>query len=145
MSTRIALDSSTVAALFFKDPMSERVEQAITNYDQLHTLDLAYAEVGNVAWKRVHLFKEDTIHVSKSLDMALQFIQDNCDVSPCSNYLKEALTIAIDNGITIYDSLFLTLARHFKTRLLTVDEKLHDKISESKKMADLIALPQTRS
>ncbi|AHC52504.1 hypothetical protein SUSAZ_05430 [Sulfolobus acidocaldarius SUSAZ] len=48
------LDSSTIASVFFKDSFSERVRNLISSkiHEGCRTLDSAYAEVANVAWKR---------------------------------------------------------------------------------------------
>lgn len=143
MPTRIVLDSTAIAALFFKDPFSEKIAKTITNYEEFHTLDFAYAEIGNVAWKRVHIFREDRDGVMRSLDMSSKFIEDNCDVIPSNKHLQDALRIALDNEITVYDALFLAVVKHFKTTLLTTDEKLYRKVKESKKIADLLTLPST--
>ena len=141
MPTRIMLDSNIIAALYFKDPFSERVERTVANYDELHTLDLAYSEVGNVAWKRVCIFKEDAALISKSLDLAAKFIQNNCNISSSGDYLIDALHIGLDNRITIYDSLYLMVAMHLKIKLLTADEELYRKVHRLKKMENLVTLP----
>ena len=57
MSDKIILDSSLIAAIFFKEEASERAERAVENCD-LITVDLAAAEVANVSWKRVVFFNE---------------------------------------------------------------------------------------
>jgi len=38
MPTSIALDSMAVAALFFKDPYSQRVDEALEKYEKFHTV-----------------------------------------------------------------------------------------------------------
>jgi predicted nucleic acid-binding protein len=57
MQDRAILDSSVIAAIFFKEDSSEKAEMAAENY-KLITVDLAIAEVANVAWKRVMFFDE---------------------------------------------------------------------------------------
>jgi predicted nucleic acid-binding protein len=54
MPGKMALDSCAIAAMFFKEEASERALKAATESDMI-TLELAFAEVGNVAWKRVAL------------------------------------------------------------------------------------------
>ena len=69
MPDRVILDSSVIAAIFFKEESSARAERAAENY-QLITVNLAFAEVANVAWKRVALFNESKkISVSSSEDL----------------------------------------------------------------------------
>ena len=55
MRDRVILDSSVIAAIFFKEEASERVEEALRDY-KLITVNIAIEEVANVAWKRVVFF-----------------------------------------------------------------------------------------
>lgn len=137
------LDSTAIAAIFFPDPLSERIEQALVQYDEFHTVDLAYAEVGNVAWKRVRIFKEDRAHTVKSLKAALEFIQNDCKVVESKDVLQQALTFGLDNDITTYDAIFVVAANRLKTKVLSADEKLFRKmrLQKSKKVRNLVMLP----
>jgi predicted nucleic acid-binding protein len=142
MSSEIILDSSAVSALFFRDPYSDRVEAALKKFDGFVTLDLAFVEVGNVAWKRTSLFKEDYATNSKALSAATEFIVSACRVIESREMLPEALEVAVKHGIPIYDALFLALASGTGTRLLTTDEKLHQKASGIQELKNLTLLPQ---
>jgi len=55
MRDSVILDSSVIAAIFFKEEASERVEEALRDY-KLITVNIAIEEVANVAWKRVVFF-----------------------------------------------------------------------------------------
>ena len=48
MQNKVVLDSSVIAAIFFKEEASERSERVVENYN-LITIDVAVAEVANVA------------------------------------------------------------------------------------------------
>ena len=141
MPTEVALDSTAVSALFFRDPYSERVEVALKKFDEFRTLDLAFAEVGNVAWKRINLFKEDYATSSRALSAAADFITTVCRVSESREILPKALEVGVKYDIPIYDALFLVLADNAKTRLLTTDEKLHRKASKTEALKNLTLLP----
>ena len=52
MRDSVILDSSVIAAIFFKEEASERAEEALGDY-KLITVSIAIEEVANVAWKRV--------------------------------------------------------------------------------------------
>jgi len=52
MRDSVILDSSVIAAIFFKEEASERAEEALRDY-KLITVSIAIEEVANVAWKRV--------------------------------------------------------------------------------------------
>lgn len=57
MPPRAVLDSSVLAAMFFREASSSRALKCASECDPV-TLDLAMAEVGNVAWKPVLFFGE---------------------------------------------------------------------------------------
>ena len=51
MLDNVVLDSCIIAAIFFPEAISERAIEIVENHD-CTTVDLAYIEVANVAWKR---------------------------------------------------------------------------------------------
>ena len=55
MRDRAVLDSGVIFALYFEVDASEMAVRAANEYSPI-TLDLAVAEVGNSAWKRVAFF-----------------------------------------------------------------------------------------
>jgi len=63
MPDEVVLDSSVIEAMFFKEDASMRALDAAAKSD-LITLDLAIAEVGNMAWKQVVLCGADKIRRS---------------------------------------------------------------------------------
>ena len=135
------LDSTAIAALFFKDPYSERVEQTIERYEPLYTLDLAYAEVANVGWKRVRFFGEQFDTNLRALELAADFVQNACSVIEARGLIKDALKVGVDEKIAVYDSLFLVTAKTNATKVLTTDERLHAKVQASKELRGLTFLP----
>jgi predicted nucleic acid-binding protein len=135
------LDSTAIAALFFKDPYSERVEETIKKYEVLYTLDLAYSEVANVGWKRVRFFGEQFDTNLHALELATDFMQNACNVLEASGFVNDALKVGVDEKIAVYDSLFLVTAKRNATRVLTTDEKLHAKVQASKELGGLTLLP----
>ena len=142
MADSVVLDSSLIAALFFKDPHSDLAEEALQEFKTYHTLDLAFAEVGNVAWKRVYLFNEEYNITAQALEKAADFIASICQVAPSRDYLKEAFDVGVKEGLTVYDSLFISQAKRLKTTLLTVDSELHRKAEASKNLRGTVSSPK---
>jgi predicted nucleic acid-binding protein len=136
MQDRVILDSSVIAAIFFKEDSSEKAEMAAENYN-LITIDLAIAEVANVAWKRVIFFDESKEIALKALRRGIDFITSVCEVISTQKLLEDAFAIAIEDKITIYDSLFIAASEREKVPLLTTDKKLYEKI-KSKRNVKLI-------
>jgi len=130
MPERVALDSSILAAMFFKEDASQRALDAVTEPD-LITLDLALAEVGNVAWKQVMLCDADRDLTLKALQKCQLFISEACEVVRAEDLLAEAYEISIACKAAFYDSLFLALAEREKVPLLTLDRKMFNKANSS--------------
>lgn len=141
MASDVSLDSGAIAALFFDDPFSQRVEAAVARYTSFNTLDLALAEVCNVAWKRVRSFGEDLETSARALSLARDFVGSACQVASSGELLHHALLLAVEEGVSAYDALYLTLAMKSKTKLLTTDEKLHRKVESSPRISGLTLLP----
>ncbi len=123
MRDRAVLDSGVIFALYFEEDASLRAEKAANEYSPI-TLDLAVAEVGNAAWKRVAFFKESKDAAWLSLSKCLQFIK-SCTVMNSLDLAGQAYEIALENKTTFYDSLFLAAAQQEKVPLLTMDKKMY--------------------
>ncbi|OFV68328.1 MAG: ribonuclease VapC3 [Candidatus Syntrophoarchaeum caldarius] len=136
MPDRAILDSGVIAAIFFKEESSDRAEKVAENYE-LITVDLAIAEVANVAWKRVIFFNESKEVALKALKSSVDFILGVCKVISSQEVIEDAFEIAITDKITIYDSLFIAASEREKAPLLTTDAKLHEKV-KSKRSLKLI-------
>ncbi len=87
MPDRAILDSSVIAAIFFKEESSERAERVAGNY-KLITVDLAIAEVANVAWKRVAFFNESKEIALKAIRRGIDFIISACEVISSQELLE---------------------------------------------------------
>jgi predicted nucleic acid-binding protein len=126
MLDRAVLDSSVIASLFFKEEASERALEAVSECDSV-TLDLAAAEVGNVAWKQVLLFGENKDLALRALHNCLSFISETCDLASSLDLALEAYEIAAQSKISFYDSLYMAAAKREGLPLLTLDRKLYEK------------------
>ncbi len=136
MPDRAIFDSSAIAAIFFKEEYSERAERVAENY-KLITVDLAIAEVANVAWKRVVFFNESKNVILKALKRCIDFIVGACEVITTRELIEDAFEIAISDKITIYDSIFIAASEREKVPLLTTDGKFYEKV-KSKRSVKLI-------
>ncbi|EOD42635.1 PIN domain containing protein [Candidatus Nanobsidianus stetteri] len=88
------------------------------------TLDLSIKEVANALWKKILMeeMKEDiATKILYDLLKGEAIIIVNQD-----EYLIEAFKIANRNKITIYDSLFIALAKSKNLELVTSDKKQYE-------------------
>lgn len=128
MKGRVVLDSSAIAALFFREDVSDKVEEVVKSYSEYYTTSQAYSEVANVAWKRARNYGENVQLVKEALESAVDFINKACVVEDVKQILEDAFKLAIDCGITVYDALFVALAVKLNTRVITTDKKLYERL-----------------
>lgn len=127
--------------MFFKDNYTEKVRSLIMSKssESCITLDLAYAEVANVAWKRILLFSEDKEYVLNNLRLAIDFMNNICRVKRIIDILYETVQLALNERTTVYDTAFLQLAIENNDKLITTDFKFYNKLEQ--KYKDYVILP----
>jgi predicted nucleic acid-binding protein len=83
--------------------------------------DLFWIELGNALWKAAR--RGEISHDNAAA--ALSFVRD-LDIAtiPSLDLVPEALKLAVNFGRTVYDSLYVALAVHAKSDLITADERL---------------------
>lgn len=125
MSDKYVLDSSIIAAIFFREKSSKKAAKAVQN-TRLVTVDIAMAEVANVGWKRIIKFDEDPGIITEALEMVFEFINTSCKVLSIEELAELSFQIALREKVTFYDSLFLAASQNEKASLLTLDERLQN-------------------
>ncbi len=130
MPTEIVVDSSVVAALVTPEQYSDWASKKLSEYNDFHALDLNYYEVANaIKYKKSERFDaKDTL---KAFNQATEIL-DLYAVHNFSEVINNALAIAIELNITVYDAAFLALAQKLNAKLLTLDQKLVKKIEGTK-------------
>mgnify|MGYP001626454639 CR=1 FL=1 len=112
------IDSSALIKYFTRESNWDKVKELMS--EGVISLDLAIKELANALWKKI-LRKEI------DLGIAVEILKDLIENKPIliehqENYLIEALDIAIKHRITIYDALFIVLAKKKSMELITSDE-----------------------
>jgi predicted nucleic acid-binding protein len=123
MHDKIVLDSCIIAAIFLPETISGKAIDAAADHDCI-TVDLASTEVANAAWKRAVHAGNDPESVKRSLDDAIAFIQETCDVIPAHDLITPAWDLACQHRITIYDALFVAASIRCTAPLVTADMRL---------------------
>jgi len=142
MPTDIVVDSSVVAALVTPEQYSEWASKKIAEYDDFHALDLNYYEVANaIKYKKSDHF--DAKDAAKAFMQATEML-DLFAVHNFSEVINNALAIALELNITVYDGAFLSLAEQLDAKLLTLDQKLAKKL-EGAKYSILMEYPNKKT
>ncbi len=122
------IDSGIFASNMVKDEFYEHSKKYLRG--KKSTLDFSFAEAGNVIWKHVQMGRINRTGVKKRAELLRALIHTS-EIYKAESYLIEALNLAIDYNITVYDALFIALAMNLNEKLITTDKKLYTKIKES--------------
>jgi predicted nucleic acid-binding protein len=116
----IVIDASVVVKFILKEENWNKV----ANFLKAGTIsvDLVIKETVNAIWKRV-MRKEISLEEAKSMFEAMKEILNKAVIIENEmDYIDEAFEISIRQNITVYDSLYIALAKKKKLELLTADE-----------------------
>jgi predicted nucleic acid-binding protein len=130
MHDKIVLDSCVIAAIFFAETITGKAIDAAADHTCI-TVDLAYTEVANAAWKRVVHAGNDPESVKTFLDNAIAFIRETCEVIPAHDLITPAWDLSCHHRITIYDALFVAASIHCDAPLVTADTRLAGAVSKT--------------
>jgi predicted nucleic acid-binding protein len=125
----VIVDSSALTSIMLREKKAEQIIKIIVE-EKPYTLPLAIKETINASWKRYimgEITNKDVENVSEQLLALINkraLILLNQDT-----YIAIATKIAVDNKITVYDSLFIAAAYKESDRLLTFDNK-QSKVAE---------------
>lgn len=123
MSAAFVIDPSALLQAYIQDKYTDNILALVTgltadNAPELHFCEMGLIESTNVLWKHV---KRETVSLAsakKSLDnlLALPLL-----IHPTASHLPDALVIAHEHNLAVYDSLYVALAQALDCPLLTAD------------------------
>jgi predicted nucleic acid-binding protein len=116
----IVIDASVVVKFILKEEGWNKVADFLKT--GTISVDLVIKETVNAIWKRV-MRKEISLEEAKSMFEAMKEILNKAVIIENEmDYIDEAFEISIRQNITVYDSLYIALAKKKKLELLTADE-----------------------
>jgi len=122
------IDSSVFASVVVKDGFYEICKEYMLA--KKATLDLAFAEAGNVIWKHVKMGRIKPEGAVKRVE-ALEKLIKTSKVYESRELLAEAVSMAVRYDITVYDALFVSLAQKLNDELVTTDQQLWKKLKDT--------------
>ena len=112
------IDSSSLAKFTLKEPSWELVRNALS--ERCISIELSIKEVANSIWKRA-LTQELTLE--RARQTLARFLSERpFEISDQGELYEEAFKIALKTKSTIYDSLYVELARRKSLTLVTSDK-----------------------
>ncbi len=116
--------------LVLAEPGSKEARASVTGFLREGfnpcTVDLALAESLNALWKHVRLHRDLEAGDARSAVKDLTVIYDGLKVLTARELSEEAMDLALNQNVTVYDSLFIAATRRLKATLYTADRKLYD-------------------
>ena len=123
------IDSSVVAKWVLPEADSAQAQKVLsdvaTSGGKVLVLDLAFPEVANSIWKRLHRGLITAVEAKAFLQILLRV---PVDLQPASAILAPALDIAATYDRSIYDALFVALAHQSGVKGVTADEPLFNAV-----------------
>jgi predicted nucleic acid-binding protein len=126
------IDTSALMRLYIPDgPVPEGLENSLQNsergIDSLLAPELILAECGQVLHKK----RTQNLLTEGELISLLDSILDlPIRLFALGDLLKPACELAATTNLTVYDALFLALAKRHSAPLLTADDRLRDAASQ---------------
>ena len=140
MATEVVVDSSVIVALVTPEKHSEWASKIIQEQEYFHILDLTFYEVANAINHKISnkFTSNDAVEAFKQAEKMMNLYS----IHNYSEITSDALNMALELKITVYDAAFMSLAGKLNMRLLTLDIKLAKKL-ELTEYHGLIEYPKT--
>jgi predicted nucleic acid-binding protein len=129
MVTEVVIDTSIITALVTLENYSSWARQKMSEHSYFHILDLTYYEVANAL-----RYKLSPQFSSKQVEEAFTQAKEIMSLFGVHSFgeVVDALSIALEFKIAVYDAAFLCLADTLDIRFLTLDVKLARKLENTK-------------
>jgi predicted nucleic acid-binding protein len=128
----LVMDASVLIKFYVPEVLFDRAERLLAKVEkgdiELSAPDLIYPEVGNILWKKQRL-KELTRPEAEEITDAILSLPLKIEAS--RPILPLAIDIAIACGITVYDAIYVSLAKVYETTMMTADRKLADALAKT--------------
>ena len=115
----IVIDASALAALVFDEPDSGDVSARFDDAERVAAPALVWFELANTCWKKIRRHPEQRDWLLERFARARDLPVEVVDVEH-----RDAIVLACDTGLSVYDASYLLLARHLDVGLLTLDQRL---------------------
>lgn len=95
--------------------------------EDIYVPDFSLAEALNAIWKHVYIVKDiNNLEGEKSANDLLD-IWERLNVYSSTEIAVDAFHLAVKEGLTLYDSLYIALARKINASLVAFDHKVREK------------------
>jgi predicted nucleic acid-binding protein len=128
----LVIDASVVIKVYIPEILSDKAEEVMSRVAVgdliLLAPDLLYPEIGNILWRKQRLHELTPAEVEEIVD-AITYLPIRIEQS--RPVMPLAVSIAMHSGITVYDAMYVAVARIYETRMITADRKLVDALAKT--------------
>lgn len=128
----LVIDASVLIKFYVPEILSDRAERLLAKVEReeigLLAPDLIYPEAGNTLWKKQRLKELTRSEVEEITDAILSL---PLKIEASKPLLSLAVALATAYGITVYDALYISLAKVYETTLITADRKLAEGLDKT--------------
>ena len=128
----LVIDASVLIKFYVPEILSDKAEELLTRVERddvmLLAPDLIYSEVGNILWKKQRMKELTRSEVEEIIDAIVSL---PLKIETSKLLLPLAMDIGTAYGITIYDALYLSMARIYEIKMMTADRKLVDVMAKT--------------
>lgn len=130
--TAYVIDTSALVKFVIAEEYSDLVSRIVSMHDaseiQLIAPNFLFVECANVLWKSALRTGEPFEDVKAAID-DLRGI--NIRLVPQEDLLEDALRLALDMEITVYDALYCALAQREDAEIITEDRRLRNALDST--------------
>ena len=138
---KLVIDASVVIKFYIPEILSDKAVEALSRVTVgelvLFAPDLVYPETGNILWKkqsRRELTSDEVDEIANAIIALPMIIESSKPIIPL------AVSIAMHSGITVYDAMYVAVARIYGTKMITADKKLTDALAKTEFNNDVLWL-----
>ena len=128
----LVMDASVLIKFYVPEILSDRAERLLAKVEReeigLLAPDLIYPEAGNTLWMKQRLKELTRSEVEEITDAILSL---PLKIEASKPLLSFAVELATAYGITVYDALYISLAKVYETTLITADRKLAEGLDKT--------------
>lgn len=128
----LVIDASVLIKAYIPEILSDKADEVMARVAagglSLYAPDLLYPETGNILWKKQRL-KELTVAEAEEIADAITALP--ISIEPSRPVMLLALAIAGSSGVTVYDAMYVAVARIYESSVLTADKKLVDALAKT--------------
>ena len=132
MPVVVAVDANVLLKAYIPEALSDNAASLLHKIEikELSPVapDFIYSELGNVLWKK---YKLKELNKHEILRIAEQFMLFPLYTIASKSIFQLALDISILHEISVYDAIYVGVAKIYETRLVTADKKLVDKLAKT--------------